>query len=194
MVLTRRILHDLLYPLGIIIFIYSITHNPITHPKPIPRHGNWSIQLMQHPLIFGIAGHNYLVLRDASGEIEKELHGLATDSLTKQWKYVGTSPTDVLHAWEFDGSRSYVAEKTYSGIIMAEGDADTIKSLWVKGEECVPSINEKDIPYPPFGVNIHGDTENSNSVAYTLSLCMGLNTKHLGLITPGEGRNLLNNR
>lgn len=146
---------------------------------------------MQQPLVFGLAGHNYLALRNEDMKIIKELHGLATDSYNGIWKYVGFSSSDILQVWEFNGPHFYLAEKRFSGVILHEGSQDEVEALWKNGEQCVAPINKKRIPYPPFGVTVKGDTENSNSVAYTLALCMGLDTKHLGLITPGEGKNLL---
>jgi hypothetical protein len=67
-------------------------------------------------------------------------------------------------------------------------------SVWKKTAPCKEEINDMNLPYPPYGVNIQGDTENSNSVAYTLTVCMGLDAQHLGLITPGWGKNLINSR
>lgn len=146
---------------------------------------------MQQPLILGIAGHNYIMLRDTTGETKRELHGLATDMTTKKWKYVGTSPTDTLQVWEFLDTKEYAVQKGHTGIVLYQGNEEDTKTIWNKTIPCKDAINTKAIPYPPFGVNIRGDTENSNSVAYTLTLCMGLNTKHIGLITPGSTRNLL---
>jgi hypothetical protein len=193
MFLTPRFKKDIAISLFVILGIYTITHNPITHPTPKVESGLWSIQLMQHPLLFGLAGHNYLVLRNGGGEIVKELHGLATDATTNTWKYVGTNKSDILHAWEFNGPRDYLSSKEYPGIVLTSGNEETIQSVWSKGEGCVESINEKNIPYPPFGIRLQGETKNSNSVAYTLTLCMNLDVHHIGIFTPGFQENLLQN-
>ena len=148
---------------------------------------------MQYPLVFGMAGHNYLVLKDGSNKTIRELHGLATETKggKETWKYVGTEVTDTLKVWEFDNPHYYIANKSFPGILLYEGsDVDTW-NIWKRGTSCKEEINTNDIPYPPYGINVRGDTENSNSVAYTLSLCMNLTPKHLGLITPGWGKNLL---
>lgn len=147
---------------------------------------------MQQPLIFGIAGHNYLVLRNNRNSIVKELHGLATDQ-NGTWQYIGRNPKDVLQVWEFNSPHFYLRQKNYAGKVLVEGDEQNIIATWGKAEPCKQEINDKKIAYPPYGVNIHGDTENSNSVAYTLAVCMGLDVsaEHLGLITPGWGKNLL---
>jgi hypothetical protein len=188
---TPRFIKDLLIIIVLGSLLYGLTHNSITHPQLSATTGSWSIQLMQHPLIFGIAGHNYLVLRDDKNAIEKELHGLATDSTTSTWKYVGNDPKDILKVWEFNDPTLYAEQKGYPGVTLYKGDRNEAMMLWGKGEICKEEINNKNIPYPPYGVNMGGDTENSNSVAYTLTLCMGLDAQHLGLITPGWGKNLL---
>lgn len=146
---------------------------------------------MQHPLIFGLAGHNYLALRSENGHIVSELHGLATDASNGGWKYIGSNPSDLLKVWEFDSSRYYLAEKKFPGIILKEGTKDELLSVWNKAYDCKEAINEKNIPYPPYGFRIRNETTNSNSVAYTLASCMELSTKHIGVFTPGDGRNLL---
>lgn len=149
---------------------------------------------MQHPLLLGIAGHNYLVLRDDTGAIKAELHGLATDESTGNWKYVGSRDTDTLKVWEFDGPRRYEANKKSPGIITFQGSQSETALLWNKAQICKERINELHLRYPPFGVAMRGETENSNSVAYTLTKCMDLPTKGVGWFTPGNGRDLLDSR
>ncbi len=170
---------------------YILTHNSITYPRPVKTDGLYSIQLMQYPLVLGIAGHNYLTLRDDKNTILKELHGLATDRTTNTWKYMGRNSSDVLKVWEFSSISKYVIQKSYAGVVLHTGTKEDVETIWNKALICKDTINAKNIPYPPFGVNVRGDTENSNSVAYTLTLCMGLSTKHIGLFTPGSTRNLL---
>lgn len=189
--LDNRITRDFLWS-GIFIFsLYGITHNPIIRPTPQPVPGNWSIQFMQHPLLFGFAGHNYLALRDQNGDIVSELHGLATDTVTSKWKYIGTNPADLLQVWQFESSRYYLAEKKFPGIILIEGGKEELYAVWDKASDCKDAINRKRIPYPPYGFSIRNETTNSNSVAYTLATCMELGTKHIGVWTPGSAINLL---
>lgn len=190
---TNQFTKDFLLSGAFIFVLYGITHNPIVRPTPEPLPGNWSIQFMQHPLLFGFAGHNYLALRDDTGAIISELHGLATDPVNGGWKYVGSKKTDLLQVWEFDSARYYVAEKTFPGIILTQGDKKTIIAMWEEAEKCKDPINEKKILYPPYGVSFKNETINSNSVAYTLAKCMNLETKHVGLWTPGSTMDLLKN-
>jgi len=188
---TNQFIKDLFYSFVFILFLYAVTHNPITRPIPKPVTGNWSIQFMQHPLLFGFAGHNYLALRAQDGTIVSELHGLATDPGTNSWKYIGSKATDILRVWEFGSSKYYIAEKTFPGIILKEGAKEEIERLWSMGQSCAHPINMKNIAYPPYGFSFKNETTNSNSVAYTLAKCMGLDTRHIGIWTPGATMNLL---
>lgn len=146
---------------------------------------------MQHPLVFGLAGHNYLVLRNSDRTIVRELHGLATDREKGTWKYIGAKSTDVLQVWEFDSPRNYQAEKRFPRIILAQGSEQAMYALWAQAGSCKDRINTKNTPYPPLGFSLRNETENSNSVAYTLAKCMGQEVEHLGLFTPGSKTDLL---
>lgn len=188
---TNRFIKDLFWSILFLLFVYYSTHNPIVRPQLKKTEGYWRIEKLQHPLVFGFAGHNYLALRSSENEIIHELHGLATDKNSGYWKYVGFNKNDLLKVWQFDGSRDYMSGKTYPGIVVAEGSEEEMKMIWQKGEACKEEINKKEIYYPPFGFKLRGETENSNSVTYTLLTCMGFDSRHIGLITPGEKRNLL---
>lgn len=189
---TRQFVRDLIWGTVILFILYALVHNPLTRPKARATEGNWSIHFMQHPLVFGLAGHNYLALYDAKGTIVAELHGLATDPTTGEWRYIGTRSTDLLKVWEFDASKYYLAAKNLPGLVLAEGTMENVASLWNKARACKEPINERSISYPSFGFSIKNETINSNSVAYTLTKCMGLDTRHIGLITPGSKLDLLN--
>jgi hypothetical protein len=179
-----------------IIFLFAfgffiLTHNPIVRPEPEITKGSWTIELRQRPLALGIAGHNYLIIRNNKGEIESQLHGLPTDTTTREWKYVGRNKSDILRVWEFgpDSKNSDIASGY--GIVLSSGDHTEMVSRWSKARACSYQINNLVLPYPPFGISLRDDTANSNSVAYTLAQCMNLATKHIGLFTPGWGNNLL---
>lgn len=193
---TRRFIIDLFLIVVIGISLYALTHNSLVRPTPVTKKGFWSIQLIQYPLVFGMAGHNYLVLKDGKDRTIRELHGFPTETKNgkEMWKYIGTNTADKLKVWEFDSPHFYIANKNFPGILLYEGSEADAWHIWKKSAPCKGEINKENIPYPPYGVNVRGDTENSNSVAYTLSLCMNLTTKHLGLITPGWGKNLLGAR
>lgn len=188
---TRQFVKDLFWSALILAFLYTVTHNPLVRPVARAVDGNWSIQFRQHPLALGLAGHNYLALYDANGAIVSELHGLATDPSTSKWRYLSTRSTDLLKVWEFDTSKYYLAAKNLPGIILAEGTKDNMVSLWEEARGCKDPINIQNIRYPSFGFSIKNETLNSNSVAYTLAKCMNLDTRHIGLITPGATLDLL---
>ncbi len=191
---TPRFVKDLFIIALFLGAFYLLTNNPFTHPSPEDAHGFWSIQLMQQPLVFGIAGHNFLTLRNEKNLIVGELHGLATNAQTGKWKYRGNDSTDILHVWHFKSSLEYVTQKNYAGTLLFKGSKTDAINLWNMAVTCGEYINSKTLLYPPYGVKVNGDTENSNSVAYTLTLCMGLDAERLGLITPGWGKNLLDDR
>ncbi len=187
---------DIVIILSFCLLFLALTHNPIVRPTPRldTTKGSWTIELQQKPLALGIAGHNYLVLRNSTGEVVSQLHGLPTDEQTGAWKYLGRSKTDILRVWEF-GSESNTTDLNSSyGIVLIAGDRSEMSSLWAKASACGEKINLLHLSYPPFGVSLRQDTENSNSVAYTLVNCMGLTSKHLGLFTPGWGKDLLERR
>lgn len=188
--ITHHLVKDVLWIALVCAIIYGTTHNSIVRPVPQPTEGSWSIQLMQHPLLFGFAGHNYIALRDGDGSIISELHGLATEKETKQWKYVGSKKTDLLQVWEFNHGK-YLAPKSLPGIILTEGKEEDMVALWNEAKLCEAPINTQNIPYPPYGVSLRNETINSNSVAYTLAQCMHLDTHHVGIWTPGSTMNLL---
>jgi hypothetical protein len=188
---TTQFKRDLFYSLLFLLCFYVITHNPITEPMPKRSHGTWSIERLQHPILFGLAGHNYLVLRDTEGNVVAELHGLATDAITGEWKYIGKEKGDMLKVWEFDTSRYPNIEPNFPGLVVANGDESQVMMLWNRAMGCAQEINDRDIPYPTWGFDFRGITENSNSVAYTLSRCMGISTRHLGIFTPGGTIDLL---
>jgi hypothetical protein len=187
----QHIVKDLFWSTLFIIAVYFIIHNPIVRPIPKLQTGVWIIEKMQHPILFGLAGHNYLVLKNQNGDVISELHGLATDTTTGKWKRMGTTGKETLKVWEFDKSIYDTEEKNFPGIVISIGDKNLIENTWQNIKNCASQINNENIKYSRFGFNIKGGTNNSNSVAYTLSQCIGINTRHLGLITPGDGKNLL---
>lgn len=192
-IFLSNVAKDAILSFVFLLFLYGSTHNQFTHPTPKPKPGNWSIQKMQHPLFFGFAGHNYLALRDPLGDIVYELHGLATDTGTGEWKYIGNTGKETLKVWEFEGPRDYFAEKHYPGVILAEGNKEDMMQLWEEARGCKDKINQKTYAYPAYGFSLKSQTTNSNSVAFTLIKCINKSARYMGIIVPGEGRNLLGN-
>lgn len=184
---------DILIVAFFFVIFYALTHNSHVRPQPITSQGEWSIELHQKPLALGVAGHNYLVLRNDEGEIISTLHGLPTDEATGDWKYVGKNKKDILKVWEFGAKDDEGMRIGSYGVSLVKTNKEEAISRWVQAQQCGEMIDALSIPYPPFGVSFRKDTENSNSVAYTLASCMNLKTSHVGLFTPGWGKNLLEN-
>jgi hypothetical protein len=171
--------------------LYLIINSSYTAPKPIIAEGVWSIEKAVYPLLGGLAGHNYIILRDNNGLIQKEFHGLPTDPVTKKYRTISLARGDILRAYEF----SYPVFTTRTAVTSSEtvifGNEKAIKKIWEEGKNCIPYINEENVTYPQLGVSFINETINSNSVADTLLSCMKLPTPHVGLLTPGNNNVLL---
>jgi hypothetical protein len=174
--------------------LYALINSSYTKPSPTITKGNWSIEKAVYPLVGGLAGHNYIILRDNNGLIQKEFHGFPTDTATGRYKTISFTKNDVLKAYEF----SYPVFTSRSDIISSEtvifGNEKAIKLLWQQGKQCLPEINAENVTYPQLGVSFINETINSNSIADTLLTCMQLPTPHVGLITPGDSNILFKKR
>ncbi len=167
------------------IFVYfAVTSNPVVRPTPVISAGSWSIEKAQTGLLFGVAAHNYLILRDYKGLVQKELHGTPTEP-DGTFIRVAILPGRTLRVIEFDapldGDRGYKP----SGITVFKGDRVEAEKKWDEARDCADIINNKKLPYPMLGVKLEEETVNSNSVATTLLSCMNLPSPRVGLLTPG---------
>lgn len=165
--------------------LYGVTHNKYARPVPTITKGTWTIEKAVHPLLGGLAGHNYIVLRDSEGAIRREFHGLPTNPKTGKYKTISFSEDDILRAYEFPYPLLTRKKDSISSAIVLSGTQDAVIQKWEEGQKCIPIINTKDVTYPQFGVSFINETVNSNSVADTLLACMNLPTPHVGLLTPG---------
>ncbi len=168
------------------IFIYfAVTSNTIVKPKTKVTPELWSIEKAQMLLLFGFASHNYLILRDGNGFVEKELHGTPTEKDGRFMK-VSLLPGRTLRVMEF--SEPLNNAKTYrpSAITVYTGTKEDVKGKWLEGKACAKKINKENLPYPALGIQLEQDTINSNSVATTLLSCMNLPSPRVGLFTPGS--------
>lgn len=167
-------------------FIYiAITHNPVVRPESLKEPGKWTIEKAQSPLLFGLAAHNYLIMRDGDGFSYRELHGSPTE---KDGTFVRVSLTNgrILRVIEFK-SPPFGDPPAYrpSAVTVFSGNKEEVETKWKEGLSCAEDINKQKLPYPAFGVSLEEDTVNSNSVATTLLLCMQLPSPKVGLLTPG---------
>lgn len=177
---------------------------PMVTQKQAPDTEKYSIEKRQSS-IFGMGGHNFLVLRDAKGKIIAEFHGLATDKYGKQTKNLGDHLTFV----EFHKPSKYIA-KGQATAVLIRGSKEEILQRWSVGRKVGEYINTLHLSYPKFGFKPFGKTINSNSVESTLSYAMDIKSHKMtwplsiqdeafaieydikpepdSLLTPGEGR------
>ena len=181
----------------IIFFILSLSffvlYNPYVRPADNMTYGYWTITKREHRLLLGLTGHTFIEMRDETGKVIKQMHGLATDE-NNNYKTVGNSSTDKLKVWEFDFDLYKEVRGVDIGnttVTLLRTDKVEVNKFWNKAKNCSEAINNKNIPYPEFGFSLFSETENSNSVADSLIFCMGLQNQNIGLITPGRNNNLL---
>lgn len=126
----------------------------------------WQIVMAQLPLVFGLAGHNFLVLLDGNAHVVSEINGLAIgrDSSVRA---IGWRPGDRLRAVVSSGSCYYRAGLGQA--VLYAGPRQVAMLLWLKAEEKACAINALALKYPFLGCG-----KNSNSVASTLIHAMGL--------------------
>ncbi len=175
------------------IFVYfAITSNPIVRPKASEAPGLWSIEKAQTPLALGFAAHNYLLLRNEQGIVERELHGLPTNN-DGSFVKVSLVPGRTLNVLEFEKPLEGARDYRPSAITLYSGTREDAQKKWREGKACAEKINKESLPYPALGIKFEQDTVNSNSVATTLLSCMNLPSPHVGLFTPGSRKMILDN-
>lgn len=183
---VKELLRKMITFILFIFIYYAVTNNRIVKPLTSPLIGSWSIEKAQSSLAFGLASHNYLILRNDEGNVERELHGTPIEK-NGNFKKIALTRGDTLHVLEF--AYPLYGERNYrpSAVTVFSGSKEQTRAKWNEGLGCLKNINEKNIPYPAFGINVESDTLNSNSVATTLLSCMSLPSPQVGLLTPGSG-------
>lgn len=149
--------------------------------------GKYQIIQSQLPLVWGLGGHNLVVVTDPSGGVLGEFNGLAT-SARGQIKPIGYLPTDQLRVFKFSQARYYRSTQNQYVVFSSSSYAD-ISSRINAMEQCMHQINAQNMRYPFLGLG-----KNSNSVASTLLSCIGGKETPLpkgAWIMPGVGNLLL---
>ena len=165
--------------------------------------GTWTIEAREYS-IFGLAGHNYWVLKDPNGQIYSEMHGLATDA-SGQIVPVGSS-SDTLRFYEFSSEvLGFTGDPNgntgLSGLYRADqasqiawaGTEAVVMDIWNHGVDAGSRINELGVTYALFGGS-DGDftTGNSNSVAFTIAEAMAVAFPDITYrFNPGDLKNLI---
>lgn len=153
----------------------------------------------------GIAGHDFWVLRDEQGKALAELHGLATDRVTKKAITIGTNEEKhSLRAWHYPHDPAYAGSlgvrpdsTTYinpdqPSRTVATGSKEEMLDRWNTAVRAVPELNELDLNYPAYGFKTFGETVNSNSTYRTFGELMDVPVNDFpGRIEPGIDNRML---
>jgi hypothetical protein len=149
--------------------------------------------------IFGVASHDFWVLRDERGKAVAELHGLATDRRTGEAIPIGTDESrHSLRAWHFAHDEgiaartgnpvsrmSYVQEGQRYRTVLS-GPESEVMARWSAAVKATAPLNALDLDYPNLGFRMDGSTVNSNSAYRTLGEVMGLPVRDFpGVVEPG---------
>lgn len=141
--------------------------------------------------IGGIASHNFWVLRDGDNEVIAQLHGLATDRKTNQFKPIGYFK-DRLGFYEFISAKkhpSFISGKQQFFTVY-QGDEDELLARWNKASCQIDALNKLDLNYSPFGV-FGLPITNSNSAYHLFSQLIDVECCHFpGVLQPGIHNNL----
>jgi len=147
----------------------------------------FTIEMVQGSLIGGVAGHNFLRLKNGQGQVIGELHGLAT-GLDNEPITIGWAPW---HKLKFYADRRWTGSTTGQATLFTGTEAQA-EAMWERAELAGRLMNDQNLSYSMFGFSIFSQTKNSNAVASTLIAAMGLNEPLLSnALTPGTGNLLL---
>lgn len=134
--------------------------------------------------VAGLGVHNYLVLVDNSGNVVRELHGVAkaADGSLGSWTINGTLFASNAVTWN-----TYATDAKHE---LASGTMAQMSQIFSAGEACATSITDKAVSYNVFAA---GSSYNSNSAFITMAACMGLNSKAADMpgFEPGVGKFVL---
>lgn len=140
--------------------------------------------------ILNIASHNFWVLR-CEGAAISQLHGLATDRKTNQFKPIGIF-SDRLGFYEFKkqyNDPTFISSTQRSTIIY-QGDKNDVLMRWNKAAARVKSLNQQDLNYSPFGI-FGLPITNSNSAFHLFAQLMGFECyRFAGILDPGINNSL----
>lgn len=137
-----------------------------------------------------IASHNFWVLRK-NGHVVSQLHGLATDRKTNQFKPIGIF-SDRLGFYVFDINKnepSFIS-KTQQFMTVYQGDKNDILMRWQRAVDQIESLNQRDINYSPFGI-FGLPITNSNSAFHLFAQLMGFECyRFTHILEPGINNSL----
>lgn len=141
--------------------------------------------------IAGIASHNFWVLRDGKDRVISQLHGLATDRKTNQFKPIGVL-NDRLGFYEFrtqNHDPSFIFNNQTSRIVFQGPKEDTL-GRWNKASSHIDQLNDFDLNYSPFGI-FGLPVTNSNSAYHLFAKLMAVECcRFPGVLEPGINNDL----
>ncbi len=144
--------------------------------------------------IAGIVSHNFLVLRDDQGSTISQLHGLATDRNSNNFKAIGFFK-DRLGFYEFnteDNDPSFISKKQRSAIVF-QSVKDDVLLRWNRASSQVKSLNQHDLDYSPLGL-FGFPICNSNSAYCLYARLMDIPCyRFSGILEPGINNDLQDN-
>jgi len=166
----------------------NLLRAPLLDQLPGNEDGEWSIDYYYHPILH--RGHAYPVLIDPQGRVREELHGLAYDRNTGDITSVGRDGNALVGLrWQNpnyetdtkDHQSHHLGEgQQLIGNAVAGSYSDIVQGLWRRAMAAADQINTKNFDYkghdPAYelGSERGGQVQNSNSVANTLGLAMGV--------------------
>ncbi|HEY9095050.1 MAG TPA: hypothetical protein VIN35_04840, partial [Hydrogenophaga sp.] len=121
--------------------------------------------------VAGIGSHDFWVMRDGSGRIIAELHGLATSRETGQPVPIGTNASRFsLQVWHYahdaeyaqaqgvaPTAMSYVRDDQESRVVL-QAPREEILARWQSAVDAAAPLNRLDLDYPAYGVKLFGPT------------------------------------
>jgi len=144
--------------------------------------------------VIGVGAHDFYVLRDETGKVLAQLHGLAT-SPANVIKDVGTIG-DKLKFYQFVpgaiptpldpyAGRNYIQAGQISQIVW-KGTSDEVLARWDKAVVAIPYLNSLNVPYTPFAV-FSFIPVNSNSAYQAFGELMDIPSPNNIFLEPGYG-------
>ncbi len=146
---------------------------------------NYTIEARSLDIVGGAASHNFWVLRDDTGKVISELHGLATNRDTGHYEPIGTDEDLYsLRIWQFNKAMYTEAGQDFK--IVYSDSSSKVLEKWNTAVASINYINHFDLDYPTLGVSPFSGTINSNSSFRTLGEIMRLPIIDFsGVVEPG---------
>ena len=189
-----KITKDIIIIIFCITISYFVLNNNYVRPHIMATGdaSNWHIYKKEHKILMGISGHTFLELSNSKNETVEQIHGFAYDVSNSEIVEAAIKSGFKLKvfAFNYDFYRNEIG-LDFPAINLMSDSKENVIETWNKAKACGEIINQKDINYPRYGFKIITETENSNSVAHSISLCAGLADTQIGLLSPGARTLLL---